>query len=159
MKEIGAGALFNDEMTHRYYLWRKWDLQKPMVMFIGLNPSKAGEMNNDNTITKVIKVARYNGFGGLYMFNLFSVISEKPDYILKVKDPILKNDVYLEYIYYECREVVFCWGAFKQAKERAKDMIEKIPAPLCFGQNKDGSPIHPLYQLDNSILIPYTVNK
>lgn len=159
MNEIGAGALFNDERTHRYFLWRKWDLQKPLVMFIGLNPSKGGEQNNDNTITKVIKVAKHNGFGGLYMFNLFSVVSKKPAYILKCKDPLMMNDFYMDMVYNQCKEVVFCWGAFKQAKDRAKVMIEKIPAPLCFGQNMDGSPVHPLYQLDNSILIPYTNNQ
>ncbi|GAH84175.1 unnamed protein product, partial [marine sediment metagenome] len=47
-----SGAVFADERTHRLYLWRRWDKEKPWVMFIGLNPSTADESHDDPTVRR-----------------------------------------------------------------------------------------------------------
>lgn len=46
-----AGAKFSEDRKYRYLLWRRMDSALPMITFIGLNPSKANEDTNDNTIT------------------------------------------------------------------------------------------------------------
>lgn len=151
------GAEFSSDKKYRYALWRIWDKEKPLVMIIGLNPSKATADANDNTITKVIKVARNNGYGGLYMMNLFAYITQYPDELKKCSNPLGDNDGWLEKIAPVCKDVVFAWGNFKQAKGRAPDVIKMFPRPLSFVQNKNGSPKHPLFCKDDTILIPFKI--
>lgn len=61
-----AGAKFSECRKFRYALWRIWDDKLPKVMFIGINPSKADESEPDNTITKVCKIAKNNGYGSIF---------------------------------------------------------------------------------------------
>lgn len=56
---ITKAACFTAGRKHRFWLSRVWDKTKPEVAFIGLNPSTANEDENDNTITKVIKIAAH----------------------------------------------------------------------------------------------------
>lgn len=149
------GAEFSADKKYRYALWRIWNSEKPLVMFIGLNPSKATENANDNTITKVIKVARNNGFGGLYMMNLFAYITPHPEELKKCKDPLGDNDGWLEKVAPKCKRIVFAWGNFKEAKERSEQVVKMFDSPHCFVQNKNGSPKHPLYCLDETVFIPF----
>jgi hypothetical protein len=150
-----SGAILSIDRKYRYALWRTWHVTKPKVMMIGLNPSKATESKNDNTITKVIKVASFNGFGGVVMMNLFGLVSPHPEDLHGGNDPIGENDSYLQQYSKECKAVVFCWGNFKIARERAKQVSSMFPEALCFVKNKNGSPRHPLYCLDETILIPF----
>lgn len=149
-----SGAIFNVNKTCRYVLWRRWDNDKPMVMFIGLNPSKANASEPDNTIIKVSKIARNNGYGGFYMLNLFAYVSTDPGLLVLYEDFTLDNSYLREYA--ACsKKVVFCWGAFKQAKARAEEVKCMFPAACCLEHLLDGSPKHPLYCLDKTILKPY----
>jgi hypothetical protein len=147
--ELTSGAIFSDERKYRYILFRIWDATLPRVMIIGLNPSTANENKNDNTITKCIKVAKNNGYGGFYMANLFGIVSADPKILLTADDPIGQNDFWIEK--YKCKDTVFAWGNFEEAKERSKQMIPMFENPLCFQQNKNGSPKHPLYCKDDTI--------
>lgn len=58
------GADFSNDRKYRYALWRIWDRTKPLVMFIGLNPSTANETENDPTIKSVGRISKNNGYGG-----------------------------------------------------------------------------------------------
>lgn len=150
-----SGAEFSADRKYRYCLWRIWDNSKPFVMIIGLNPSTAKEDKNDNTITKVVKVAKHNGFGGVYMMNLFGIVSSDPNVLLSDSNPVGNNDGWIEKISKKCDRVVFAWGDFKEAKQRAMTVIEMFDDPYCFIQNKSGSPKHPLYCRDETIFIPF----
>jgi hypothetical protein len=152
-----AGAKFSDDRQYRYALWRIWDESKPLIMFIGLNPSTAAEgtESDDNTIKKVTKVAANNGYGGFYMMNLFAVISTDPDLLLTHPDPLGGNNDALLFYRESCSNVCFCWGAFKQAKVRAEQVKRMFSNALCFKKTKSGAPWHPLYCLDKTVLIEY----
>lgn len=154
-----SGAIFTPDKNFRYTLWRVWDETKPKAMFIGLNPSRANETRSDNTVTKVIKVAQFNGFGGMYMMNLFSLVSPYPKDLKDCDDPIKDNDKHLEEVSRLVDKVVFCWGNFKEAEERARQVAKKFSPALCFVQNKNGSPKHPLYCKDTTTLIPFLCNQ
>jgi hypothetical protein len=69
---VKTGAIFSDCRKYRFALRRNWDESKPYVMFIGLNPSTADEIENDPTINRCISYARSWGYGGLFMANLFA---------------------------------------------------------------------------------------
>ncbi len=67
-----SGATFSKDFKHRYKLWRRWDQRKPIVTFIGLNPSRADAITNDPTIRRCIDFAKQWGMGGLIFCNLYS---------------------------------------------------------------------------------------
>ncbi len=149
------GAVFSDDRKYRYALFRLWDLQAPNVMFIGLNPSTANEHDNDPTIRRVIDFAQRWGYGGLCMMNLFALVSSDPKRLLTCDDPVGDNDRWLEQTFQKCQDVVFAWGAFPEAKQRAEKVMKMFPTATCLGINQDGSPKHPLYLPKNTSMINF----
>ncbi|MDD5006494.1 MAG: DUF1643 domain-containing protein [Candidatus Omnitrophica bacterium] len=139
------GAIFSDDRKYRFVLWRKWDESKPMIMFIGLNPSTANEDQDDPTIHRVVGFAKKWGCGGVYMLNLFTYVTAYPKELMKCDDPLLLADHYLELFSHKAEQIVFAWGNFPEAIERARNMRLLFPFAKCLGKNANGSPKHPLY--------------
>lgn len=152
------GAEFSEDRKYRYCLWRIWNENKPKIMFVGLNPSTAREDKNDNTITKLVKITKNNGFGGFYMMNLFAIVSADPKILQTDSNPLGDNNGWLEKIAPKCDKIVFAWGNFKEAKERSIEVINMFKEPYCLFQNKNGSPKHPLYCIDETKLILFDRN-
>lgn len=143
--KIKSGAEFSPCGNYRYQLWRIWDETKPKVAFIGLNPSTANEETNDPTIRRVISFANKWGYGGVIMYNLFAIVSSSPEVLLKCGDPMGNNQWYLDDIKTHCERIIFAWGSFKEAKQRAKEVAEQYPDSYCLKHTKNGEPWHPLY--------------
>jgi len=141
--------------SYRYSLWRIWDSDKPKIMFIGLNPSTAGYSNDDPTIKRVVSFAKQWGYGGIFMLNLFTIITSDPRALRNCPDRDRKADVFLQMYDYLVQRVVFAWGNFKESKERAQEVIRMFPNAYCLKKNKDGSPRHPLYVKDGTELIKF----
>ncbi len=118
-----TGAEFSSCRKYRYILWRIWDKDKPRIMFIGLNPSTANESNNDPTIRRVQKFAFDWGFGGVYMLNLFAYITPYPKELKKDINSS-RNDFSLIHIADKCEKIIFAWGSFKEANERANEVMK-----------------------------------
>lgn len=153
---IKSGADFDDDRKNRYVLWRIWDDSKPMVMFIGLNPSKANESKPDPTITRVIGFAKSWGYGGIYMLNLFPYVTPYPEELVETTD----EDKWLNSLYLceygdKSQEVVFAWGNFKVARQFAKTMAQQFTNAKALIMNKNGSPRHPLYVKGDTKLINF----
>ncbi len=145
-QKMETGAIFSPMRHHRYVLWRIWDESLPKIMFIGLNPSTANETEPDNTIRRVISFAKNWGYGGVYMLNLFSIVSSDPKILLGQDSPIGPDyDMHLNKYAALSKDILFAWGSFKEAKERAAEISARFPAAVCLGFTKDGSPKHPLY--------------
>jgi hypothetical protein len=139
-----SGAEFSNCGKYRYKLWRIWDNELPKAMCIGLNPSKANATKADPTITNLIKMLKRLGYGGFYMMNLFAWISPNPEDLLTCVDPIGENEGKLKEAETICDDVIVCWGNFKQADERIKQVLPNYPNAKCFGVTKSGKPVHPL---------------
>lgn len=139
------GAIFSNDRMYRYALWRIWDDTKPKIMFVGLNPSTASEAKNDPTIRRVIQFATNWGYGGVYMMNLFAFVTAYPKELKQCKDPVGENNKYLIEITGKCDVILFCWGNFKEAKERSIDVSKLFNIAYCLGKNANGTPKHPLY--------------
>ena len=151
-----TGAEFSECGKYRYALWRIWDNALPLVMFIGFNPSTADSLENDNTMKSVIRISKQNGYGGVYMMNLFGIISKDPDIVERDGiDPMGGNLNCHIKVSPLCKDVVFAWGGFKQALLVSGDFEKTYPNALCIGKNKNGSPKHPLYKSGKSVLIRY----
>lgn len=160
-EHIESGAEFSEDRRYRYALWRVWDRSKPLVMFIGLNPSTANESENDPTIKRVIAIARSNGFGGVYMMNCFPLVSTDPRVLNEFYDSDAHDTYDMENLRWlldvrrKCESVVFAWGNFKVVSERARSVIGYFDDPKALHINKNGTPKHPLFCRADSKLIDF----
>ncbi len=141
-----TGAVFSDDRLYRYALWRRWNKNLPMLLSIGLNPSKASEFTNDPTVTRDMVRAVHNGFGGVFKANLYAYVSTNPNALLGDGDFVgEETDYYLKQMIEMSVKHLIGWGSFKPVRKRADDVLRMIPEPYCLGINKDGQPKHPLY--------------
>lgn len=147
--DTGKGAEFSSCGKYRYKLWRIWNTDLPLAMCIGLNPSTANADKDDPTINNLRRILMTLGYGGFYMMNLFAWISSKPQDLLTCPDPLGENDSKLQEVHLICKDVIACWGAFKQAGERIKQVLPRYPDSKCFGLNQNGTPWHPLALMYN----------
>lgn len=159
MKDLFNGesnAVFSEDRKYRYALWRVWDINKPKIMFIGLNPSTASENMDDPTIRRVKGFAKSWGYGAVYMMNLFAIVSSDPK-ILRTNgmDLLGDNNDWLTTIGGTCKDILFAWGNFKEAEERAKEVCKMFPNAICLGFNKNGTPKHPLYVSAKTLQVNY----
>ncbi len=89
-------AKFSNCLNYRFALWRTWDESKPFAMFIGLNPSKADEVEHNPTINRCINLAKSWGYGGACMANLFAYRATDPSEMKLQIDPVgAENDEWL----------------------------------------------------------------
>lgn len=160
---LDYGAKFSEDRKYRFSLWRIWDKSKPLVMFIGLNPSTANENENDPTIRSVERISKANGYGGFYMMNCWALVSTDPE---KLRDHRWNelicewNDNMLTITKSKCKDVVFAWGSFDIVIETGRyfELLEMFPNAMALHINKNGSPKHPLYCKSDTKLIPFQRN-
>ncbi|MDB5149205.1 MAG: hypothetical protein JWQ57_3225 [Mucilaginibacter sp.] len=148
------GAKFSECGKHRLVLWRIWDDIKPLVMFIGLNPSTANATVDDPTIRRVRAMANSWGYGGVYMLNLFTFISTDPAKLNIEFGNHPDSDFYLEITADIVEKIVCAWGNFEVhgRDKKVKGMFNRVYA---LHINNNGSPKHPLYVKANTELINY----
>lgn len=148
------GAVFVEERTHRLYLWRRWTRDGSWVMFIGLNPSTADERLDDPTIRRCVGFARRWGFGGIFMCNVYTLVSTDPGKLNDEVPVTIGASLAMRVIRNRCKQALVGWGnqiTRVRGWEERVDRIKRELAPLhCLGMTKKGHPKHPLY-------LPYTV--
>ena len=143
---IDSDAVFSPFRKHRYSLWRTWDRKLPKVLFIGLNPSTADEIQDDPTIRRCIRYARDWGYGGYIMGNIFAYRSTDPAKLRIVKDPIgKKNNYWLKKLYNEAEITIAAWGNHGNYLNRGEDVANLFKKLYCLKKTKLGQPSHPLY--------------
>jgi hypothetical protein len=153
--DFASGAHFSLAGSYRYSLWRIWDSDKPKIMFIGLNPSTAGKKEDDPTMRRVISFAKQWGYGGVFMLNLFTIITSDPKNLKNCPDKDRKGNEFLFVYSSLVQKIVFAWGNFKESKDKADEIKRLFPDAYCLKKNKDGSPRHPLYVKDGTSLIKF----
>ena len=151
-----AAEFSSDEARRfRYVLYRRWKPSLGRVVFICLNPSKADEFRDDNTVTRSIIYTKTWGYGEFVMLNLYAFRSTDSDElkrsIARGEDIIGEgNDEAIERILREdaTKLVVAAWGTKSPIKERASKVVElatRYRDVACLKTTKDGHPEHPLY--------------
>jgi hypothetical protein len=149
---VTSSALFSSDRRYRYWLLRTWDLEKPRVAFVGLNPSTADEREDDPTIRRCIGFAKLWGYGGLLMLNMYAFRSTKPGKMWEKHrnggDIVGGKQNYVEamqnYIAeFDVEQVIAAWGSDKLTRHVTfKTASWKLD---CLKINDDGQPGHPLY--------------
>ena len=119
-----SGAVFSDCRKYRYALWRMWNEHKPIAMIIGLNPSTAGHTRNDPTITRCISFARFWGYGGVCVTNLFGFRATAPTELKAHHDPIGKgNDAWVHEMAKGAAITVAAWGNHGRFLNRSLEIL------------------------------------
>jgi hypothetical protein len=156
-----SGAIFSDpERKFRYALWRLWKPAEEKLLFIGLNPSTANNIKDDPTITCLCRFAKSWGFGGLFVGNLFSLVTANPDVLWVSSSPELPggpNDAAIKQMRGLSSKVMIGWGnEGRNAGTRPGEILALLGEPVyCIKKTKLGEPIHPLYQPIESQLQRY----
>lgn len=156
-----SGAVFSDpKQRFRYALWRIWGNPLNTLLFIGLNPSTAAHVRDDPTVLRVVNFAKSWGFGGLYVGNLFSLVSANPAVLWlspSTEQTNGPNDVALKRMRELSTKVMVGWGnEGRFARTRPREVLALLGELVyCLKTTKIGEPSHPLYMPSSSQLIPY----
>ena len=156
-----AGATFSPDRVYRYRLWRRWDEEQAPAVFCMLNPSTGNETDLDPTLRRCFTFAVEWGCGGFEIVNLFAIVSSNPSVLRTHHDPIGPlNGPHIVEAARRAAVLVCGWGAFPEARARARDVVRMLaesgcPKPKCLGINGDGSPRHPLYLRKTTKLVEW----
>ena len=149
-------AIYSKDRKYRYALTRVWDIHKPMVLFIMLNPSKANAIQNDPTITRVIGFSKRWGFGKVVVCNLFAYCATQPTDLFKQKKPIGKfNDYWIGKFSKEAHQVILAYGNHGNFQERHLEILKRIDQPFCIKISLKEMPMHPLYLKYTTTPLPF----
>ena len=139
------------EKENRYQLWRIWNQEKPLILFILLNPSNADHKNDDKTVKKLIGFTKIFEFGGFYLGNLYSIVSTTPSPDKFIKDET-RNIKHIQIMKKKCKKIIIGWGNLGTYPNWLLDNISEV---MCLGINKNGTPKHPLYLSYKTQMINY----
>lgn len=138
---------------YRYWLFRKWS-HAPILCFVMLNPSTADAAKDDPTVRKCIGFAKFNGFGGIGIANLFSFRATDPReliFALQSGENCIgpEGDYHLKCIGSGGDYIVAGWGRKPYDVPVMRDRLDKVRKLLtgklyCVKQSQ-GRPWHPLY--------------
>ena len=118
----------------------------PKVLFIGLNPSTADEVNDDPTIRRCMRYSYDWGYGGYIMGNIFGYRSTDPRNLKIAKDPIgNKNNYWLKKMHKEASITIGAWGNHGEILNRGNEVAQMIDKIYCLKITKLNHPSHPLY--------------
>ena len=145
-------AKFSNDKKHRYKLSRHWDLNKPQILYIMLNPSIGNESIDDPTIRRLLSFTKKFDYGGFFVGNLFTYITPNPKTLDTSIGLTNKNLNVLTNLVSKADEVVYAWG---NSIEEPNELKKLISNPMCFGKNLNGTPKHPLYLPSNSKIIKF----
>lgn len=148
--EVERTAWISNCGRYRHALGRHWDRGAGYVLFIGLNPSTADALQDDQTIRRCVGFARAWGYGGMEMCNLFDWRCRDPKLLPRQSFAVSElNDPALRVHCTQSRLVVACWGAVPWAQRRIEEVHRTIfdgeKRWHCLRLTKHGFPEHPCY--------------
>lgn len=153
-------AHLSPSTLYRYHLSRRW-ADGSALTFVMLNPSTADANEDDPTIRRIMGFARSFGYSGVHVVNLYALRVTDSNLLFRLSGDIVgdQNNNWLGAALAHNDEIVCAWGikakpsTVKKFKELAAICHCKL---LCLGQNKNGSPKHPLYLSATTQRQPFT---
>ncbi|MEM8801399.1 MAG: DUF1643 domain-containing protein [Pseudomonadota bacterium] len=143
-------AVYSPCERYRYALTVEWDAQKPRLVYVMLNPSKATEQANDPTIERCERRARALGYGAFRVTNLFGLRETSPARLRKARRP--KGPANASYIMDAAQwgnDILAAWGVHGAHRTQGAEVEQLLRDGghrlLCLGLTKEGHPRHPLY--------------
>lgn len=126
-----------------------------------LNPSRADARREDPTVRRCLGFARRDGFGALYVLNIFAWRTPFTRELRAARAPVGRlNDRYIAQAAHQADQVAIAWGAHGEYLERAAEVLKLLSvgrAVWCLGRTHGGHPRHPLYLKRSTPFEPYPV--
>lgn len=160
-KRVVRSALIDGD--YRWRLERAWNLphDRGCVTFVMLNPSRADDKVDDNTVRRCMSLADKRGYYALIIVNLFPYITRSPAKLKRWVEgasiaewrSIRDNEEYVRDACFD-RDVVLAYGAHAGDSPTFGAVVLRIHAIVHNGAKsvyrlgdltKDGYPRHPLY--------------
>jgi hypothetical protein len=163
-KYLWSYGVLSDDGLYRYALIRKWDLEKPALMFVMMNPSTADASKDDPTIRRCVGLAKELGYGSILVGNLFAWRSTDPKAVPHSMAEAVgpENDAWLELLALQAKDVVAAWGALVGTRGIRHTRIEQVESLIrprhpvhAFELTNGGHPRHPLYMKRGTGLRPW----
>jgi hypothetical protein len=159
---VTGRATFSECGRYRQELWRTWSNGSTYAMFIGTNPSTASHLVDDPTCLREWMRAERMGMGGYAKCNVLDIRMTDAKQLHRLDVPPF-SDANLPAILRLARKaevIIACWGKLHISLKHHADCVETAlrdagHALHCLGQNKDGSPKHPLYLRADAPLVEY----
>lgn len=155
---VSKAAHENGKAIYRYALERVWDSNRPLLLWIMLNPSTADAFNDDRTIGRCVSFAKTYGMGAIRVINLFAYRATDPD------DLWAAHDAGVDIVGPQNRELIVgdlagmnalagltivAWGAQVDRRPIGQEMVEFVRehyyGAWSLGVTKGSHPRHPLY--------------
>lgn len=147
-------ASISEDGLYRYQLYREWDVNLPVILFVMFNPSTADGASDDPTIRRVINFAKSWGYGGLYVVNLFAFRSTNPKELQSASDPVgPENMNIIKALVSKTDRVVYAWGNGHLEPAWLRTLV---CTPYCIQIGKNGVPKHPLFLRKDTPLMLFT---
>jgi hypothetical protein len=145
------GAVLSPCKKHRYWLWRKWRSDRPLLVTCMFNPSTADARKDDPTISRLCGFAQRWGYGGILVFNLFSLRTPDPSLVRGCEREAF-GDAQPEAIAaaltlaeQQGTPVLIAWGTLPSMWDKRPVLDAAAGLDLiCLGLSKDGAPKHPM---------------
>ena len=162
MEEIkeNTRATISNCSAYRYELHRAWDLDKPKVLFIMLNPSTADAIHDDATTIRCINYAKRWGFGSMMIGNIYPYRTKSPRELMAWKtfgetySVFKRNKQHVETMIDTAELIVCAWGSNYQGVPDWLKHYDLHYLELC---NDGITPKHPLGNLSKD-LTPHKLN-
>lgn len=163
VKGVHSDALFSPCRTFRYLLYRQWSYGgKGTLVYIGMNPSYADEVDNDNTVKRCMKIAMQHLYTGMFMLNAHPHVSTDPKGMIRPDDQKKLNLFAIKTVCTLFTDVVGCWGNPGGADGHGEELWKLVRQSIgpkgsfrCFKINKSKHPQHPLYISYSTPLIEF----
>lgn len=134
------------------------------MALLGVNPSTADELKNDQTIRKDMGFGERHGWGRIIKGNKFAFCAKDVNALKLATDPRgPENDAFLEQIMREADQVIACWGPLAKLPPNLRgrwrsvaDIADRAEKALwCFGTAGDGQPLHTMTLAYDTPLVPW----
>lgn len=137
-----------------------------VVAFFGVNPSAAGDVDDDPSSRKIAGFAKLMGARRYLLGNPFGLVSTDVHGLRDADDPVGPGNVeHLARIIDEADMLVPCWGRRDKVPRELRVHVDCLAAALrasgkptmTLGLTKCGQPRHPLMLAYSTPLVPWTV--
>lgn len=151
---------------YRYLLRREWDVSKPGLLWIMLNPSTADHKEDDPTIEACIRFTKKWGLGSFEVVNLFAYRATYPSELKILEKDIAigsENLAYIREAMVRADLIVAAWGFNGKIHKRNQDdeliSLFKNYQLKCLDILADGDPRHPLFFGTDNMLLDFELKK
>ena len=145
---MNKGAIISDCAKYRYQLWRIEDENKPLILWVMLNPSTADANIDDATIKKLIRLTHQFGYGGFYVGNLYPYRATDPKELKRVGFDVVareENWQHIREMSTKCSIKILAHGNSPIKKPNITSNGEENDWYYLGKLTKSGNPYHPLY--------------